>query len=58
MSSTPTAPDAAGREGGVEAPTRHPLAWRSAEFYDPGALQGELERVFEICQGCRRCFSL
>ena len=58
MSPTPDNPDAAGREGGVEAPTRHPLAWRSAEFYDHGALQGELERVFEICQGCRRCFSL
>ncbi|MHB1814887.1 MAG: Fe-S oxidoreductase, partial [Steroidobacteraceae bacterium] len=58
MSPTSDNPDAAGREGGIEAPTRHPLAWRSAEFYDHGALQGELERVFEICQGCRRCFSL
>jgi len=47
-----------GREGSLEAPTRHPLAWRTEEFYDPGALDKELERVFDICHGCRRCFSL
>jgi len=46
------------REGSLEAPTRHPLEWRTAEFYDPEALHGELERVFDICHGCRRCFSL
>ncbi len=57
MSTTPSTP-AAGREGSLEAPTRHPLNWRSAEFYDETALQKELERVFEICHGCRRCFSL
>jgi glycerol-3-phosphate dehydrogenase subunit C len=47
-----------GREGSLEAPTRHPIAWRSAEFYDDAALEKELERVFDICHGCRRCFSL
>ena len=26
------------REGSLEAPTRHPLAWKSAEFNDPHAL--------------------
>ena len=57
MSTTPSNPGA-GREGSLEAPTRHPLAWRSAEFYDEAALHQELERVFEICHGCRRCFSL
>jgi Fe-S oxidoreductase len=57
MSTTPSNPGA-GREGSLEAPTRHPLAWRSAEFYDEAALNQELERVFEICHGCRRCFSL
>lgn len=46
------------REGSLEAPTRHPLAWRTAEFYDEEALQQELERVFDICHGCRRCFNL
>ena len=27
-------------------------------FYDADALEQELERVFDICHGCRRCFSL
>jgi Fe-S oxidoreductase len=48
----------AGREGSLEAPTRHPIAWRDAEFYDEGALFKELERVYDLCHGCRRCFSL
>jgi len=46
------------REGSLEAPTRHALAWKSAEFNDPQALEKELERVFDICHGCRRCVSL
>ena len=46
------------REGSLEAPTRHPLAWRETEFYSEAALLGELERVFDICHGCRRCVSL
>jgi Fe-S oxidoreductase len=47
-----------GREGSLEAPTRHPLAWRDPQFYDVGALEKELERVYDVCHGCRRCFSL
>jgi len=60
MSTTPSAPPAAGgrREGSLEAPTRLPLEWRSPAFYDTSALEKELERVFDICHGCRRCFSL
>jgi len=46
------------REGSLEAPTRHPLDWRSDEFYDEGALFEEMERVFDVCHGCRRCFNL
>lgn len=46
------------REGSLEAPERHPLAWREDAFWDEGALNGEMERVFDICHGCRRCFSL
>ena len=46
------------REGSLEAPTRHPLDWRSPEFYDETPLFEELERVFDICHGCRRCFNL
>ena len=46
------------REGSLEAPTRHPLNWREPEFYDQENLFNELERVFDICHGCRRCVSL
>src|SRR5580658_6910137 len=45
-------------EGSLQAPTRHPLEWQTPAFYDPHALEQELERVFDICHGCRRCFSL
>lgn len=46
------------REGNLEAPTRHPLDWTSIDFYREDSLNSELERVFDICQGCRRCVSL
>ncbi|MDP6437493.1 MAG: heterodisulfide reductase-related iron-sulfur binding cluster [Gammaproteobacteria bacterium] len=46
------------REGSLEAPTRHPLDWQSDKFYDAAALEAELERVFDVCHGCRRCFNL
>ena len=46
------------REGSLEAPTRHALDWQSDEFYDEAPLFEELERVFDICHGCRRCFNL
>ncbi len=51
-------PPTGAREGSLEAPTRHPIPWRSPEFGDEAALFKELERVFDICHGCRRCFSL
>ncbi|GLQ93269.1 hypothetical protein [Dyella acidisoli] len=46
------------REGSLEAPTRHPLDWLNPEFWDRASLDAELERVFNICHGCRRCLSL
>ncbi len=46
------------REGSLEAPTRHPIDWKSDEFWDKDALYAELERVYDICHGCRRCVSL
>ena len=46
------------REGSLQAPTRHPLEWRDPGFYNEEALMEELERVFDICHGCRRCVSL
>jgi glycerol-3-phosphate dehydrogenase subunit C len=46
------------REGSLEAPVREPLDWRSEAFYDQAAIEKEMERVFDICHGCRRCFNL
>jgi len=46
------------REGSLEAPTRHVLDWQSEDFYSEEPLFDELERVFDICHGCRRCFNL
>ena len=46
------------REGSLDAPTRHPLGQKEPGFYDEKAIFDELERVFDICHGCRRCVSL
>ena len=46
------------REGSLEAPTRHALAWKDPEFWDQAKAEKELERIFDICHGCRRCVSL
>ncbi len=46
------------REGNLEAPTRHPLGWQNPDFYNEEKMFVELERIFDICHGCRRCVSL
>jgi Fe-S oxidoreductase len=46
------------REGSLEAPTRHPLDWKNPDFWDQAKAEKELERIFDICHGCRRCVSL
>jgi Fe-S oxidoreductase len=46
------------REGNLEAPTRHPVDWKNPDFYDQASCDKELERIFDICHGCRRCVSL
>ena len=48
----------ASREGNLQAPTRHPLDWLNPDFYNEKSLFDEMERVFDICHGCRRCVSL
>ncbi len=45
-------------EGGLDTPTRHPIDWRGNDYYDEGKLHKEMERVFDICHGCRRCVNL
>ena len=56
--SSSTTTGSAPREGSLEAPTRHPINWQSDEYYNEEALFKEMERVFDICHGCRRCVSL
>ena len=46
------------REGSLEAPKRQPIDWRAPDFHDTEAVESELERVFDICHGCRRCVNL
>jgi len=46
------------KEGNLQAPKRLPLDWQNEDFYDRQSLDTELERVFDICHGCRRCVSL
>ncbi|MDX5333434.1 MAG: Fe-S oxidoreductase, partial [Gammaproteobacteria bacterium] len=53
-----SAPTEGKREGSLEAPTRHALNWQDPEFYNEESLFKELERVYDICHGCRRCISL
>lgn len=45
-------------EGSLEKPERLPLHWKVPSFYDEDDLMQELERVYDICHGCRRCFNL
>ena len=45
-------------EGSLEAPKRHPIDWKNPDFYKEAELFSELDRVFDICHGCRRCVNL
>ena len=55
MSEDPNSPS---REGSLDAPFRRPIAWRDDDYYDLRKVHEEMERVFDICHGCRRCFNL
>ena len=46
------------KEGGLDAPTRHPIPWDEPAFLDQDLLEQEMERQFDVCHGCRRCFNL
>lgn len=46
------------KEGNLSAPTRHAIDWQSVAYYSEQGLFEELERVFDLCHGCRRCVSL
>ena len=53
-----SAPIKGSGEGSLKTPERHPLDWKNPDFYNEESLFKELERVFDICHGCRRCFNL
>ena len=55
MTDTPKAP---AREGSLDAPFRHPIAWQDEAYYDLEAVEKEMERQFDVCHTCRRCFNL
>jgi glycerol-3-phosphate dehydrogenase subunit C len=46
------------REGSLEAPTRHPIDWKNPQYWEEPEIVAEMERIFDICHGCRRCVSL
>ncbi len=46
------------KEGNLEAPTRHAIDWKSPDYTNEASLFKEMERVFDLCHGCRRCVSL
>ena len=46
------------KEGNLQAPTRHAIDWKNPDYYQETSLFNELERVFDLCHGCRRCVSL
>ncbi len=46
------------REGSLQAPTRNPIPWQQADYYDEEILDAEMRRIFGVCHGCRRCVSL
>jgi glycerol-3-phosphate dehydrogenase subunit C len=55
VADSPTAP---AREGSLDAPFRRPIDWRDEAYYDLAAVEKEMERQFDVCHTCRRCFNL
>lgn len=46
------------REGSLDAPFRRPILWQDPEYYDLAKVEAELQRQFDVCHTCRRCFNL
>jgi glycerol-3-phosphate dehydrogenase subunit C len=55
-----TKPPSSTSSAPLTEPTQHPrrVPFQDASFYDAKAAMTELRRVFDICNGCRRCFNL
>ena len=46
------------REGSLDAPFRRPITWQDEDYYDLDKVHAELQRQFDVCHTCRRCFNL
>ncbi len=46
------------REGSLDAPFRRPIEWQDPDYYDLAKVEAELQRQFDVCHTCRRCFNL
>jgi glycerol-3-phosphate dehydrogenase subunit C len=46
------------REGSLDPPIRHVIPWKDPDFADRAKTEAEMQRVFDICHSCRRCFNL
>jgi len=46
------------REGSLDAPFRRPILWEDDDYYDMAKVEAELQRQFDVCHTCRRCFNL
>ena len=46
------------REGSLDAPFRRPITWQDPDYYDLAKVEAELQRQFDVCHTCRRCFNL
>jgi glycerol-3-phosphate dehydrogenase subunit C len=46
------------REGSLDAPFRRPILWQDPDYYDLDKVHAELQRQFDVCHTCRRCFNL
>ena len=46
------------REGSLDAPFRRPILWQDEDYYDLAKVEAELQRQFDVCHTCRRCFNL
>ena len=46
------------REGSLDAPFRRPILWQDEAYYDLDKVHEELQRQFDVCHTCRRCFNL
>src|SRR5436190_6386586 len=54
----PPQPRSADQQAAHDVADPHGMNYDSPLFFDKDNLQKELHRVFEICNGCRLCYSL